>query len=160
MDYNHRISAAGNHEAPRVADVAGRSLIAVGRVAADRAVTERNHEAGGSVIVGGVAEDQAVLSRHAAHRLEHLDQPRPRYDAVVEVVVGGDAGDGAERRLATLPPDRPFGRIDGQTDLAGSVPLTSLKQLEIPEGALGDFFGPGTTVGIPFAAQLGVRLTF
>jgi hypothetical protein len=40
------------------------------------------------------------------------------------------------------------------------VPLTSLKQLEIPEGALGDFFGPGTTVGIPFAAQLGVRLTF
>lgn len=40
------------------------------------------------------------------------------------------------------------------------VPITSLKQLEIPEGALGDFFGPGTTVGIPFAAQLGVRLTF
>ncbi len=41
-----------------------------------------------------------------------------------------------------------------------TVPLTSLKQLEIPEGALGDFFGPGTTVGIPFAAQLGVRVTF
>jgi hypothetical protein len=44
--------------------------------------------------------------------------------------------------------------------LANSVPLTSLKQLEIPEGALGDFFGPGTTVGTPFAAQLGVRVTF
>ena len=43
---------------------------------------------------------------------------------------------------------------------AAAVPLTSLKQLEIPEGALGDFFGPGTTVGIPFAAQLGVRVTF
>ena len=41
-----------------------------------------------------------------------------------------------------------------------TVPITSLKQLEIPEGALGDFFGPGTTVGIPFAAQLGVRVTF
>jgi len=40
------------------------------------------------------------------------------------------------------------------------VPLTSLKQLEIPEGALGDFFGPGTTVGIPFAAQIGIRVTF
>ncbi len=38
--------------------------------------------------------------------------------------------------------------------------ITGLKQLEIPEGALGDFFGPGTTVGIPFAAQLGVRVTF
>jgi carboxypeptidase family protein len=43
---------------------------------------------------------------------------------------------------------------------AASVPITSLKQLEIPEGALGDFFGPGTTVGIPFAAQIGVRVNF
>ena len=41
-----------------------------------------------------------------------------------------------------------------------TTPITSLKQLEIPEGALGDFFGPGTTVGIPFAAQVGVRATF
>jgi hypothetical protein len=39
-------------------------------------------------------------------------------------------------------------------------PITSLKQLEIPAGVLGDFFGPGTTVGIPFAAQLGVRVNF
>jgi hypothetical protein len=41
-----------------------------------------------------------------------------------------------------------------------TTPITNLNQLEIPEGALGDFFGPGTTVGIPFAAQLGVRVTF
>ena len=39
-------------------------------------------------------------------------------------------------------------------------PITSLNQLRFPAGALGDFFGPGTTVGIPFAAQLGVKLTF
>ena len=39
-------------------------------------------------------------------------------------------------------------------------PITSLQQLAIPAGALGDFFGPGTTVGIPFAAQFGIRLTF
>jgi hypothetical protein len=39
-------------------------------------------------------------------------------------------------------------------------PVTSFKQLEIPAGGLGDFFGPGTTVGIPFAAQLGVRVNF
>jgi hypothetical protein len=39
-------------------------------------------------------------------------------------------------------------------------PITSLNQLRVPGGALGDFFGPGTTVGIPFAAQLGVRVTF
>ena len=43
---------------------------------------------------------------------------------------------------------------------ANQVPITTLKQLEIPSGGLGDFFGPGTTVGIPFVAQLGVRVTF
>jgi len=39
-------------------------------------------------------------------------------------------------------------------------PITNLNQLRVPAGALGDFFGPGTTVGIPFAAQLGIRLSF
>ena len=39
-------------------------------------------------------------------------------------------------------------------------PITSLNQLRYPAGALGDFFGPGTTVGIPFAAQLGIKLAF
>jgi hypothetical protein len=43
---------------------------------------------------------------------------------------------------------------------ACSVPVTSGAQLLVPAGALGDFFGPGTTVGIPFAAQLGLRVTF
>jgi hypothetical protein len=41
------------------------------------------------------------------------------------------------------------------------VPITDpQKQLLFPSGALGDFFGPGTTVGIPFAAQVGVRVSF
>ncbi|HEV2290077.1 MAG TPA: carboxypeptidase regulatory-like domain-containing protein [Candidatus Acidoferrales bacterium] len=39
-------------------------------------------------------------------------------------------------------------------------PITSLNQLRVAAGGLGDFFGPGTTVGIPFAAQIGARLTF
>ena len=39
-------------------------------------------------------------------------------------------------------------------------PIRSLKDLRMPAGALGDFFGPGTTVGMPFAAQFGVRLSF
>ena len=41
-----------------------------------------------------------------------------------------------------------------------TTPITKPKQLLVPSGALGDFFGPGTTVGIPFAAQVGVRVTF
>jgi hypothetical protein len=40
------------------------------------------------------------------------------------------------------------------------TPVTSLKQLAVPAGGLGDFFGPGTTVGIPFAAQVGAKVTF
>jgi hypothetical protein len=39
-------------------------------------------------------------------------------------------------------------------------PITSLNQLRVPAGALGDFFGPGTTVGIPFSAQIGFRMRF
>jgi hypothetical protein len=37
---------------------------------------------------------------------------------------------------------------------------TNPNQLRVAGGALGDFFGPGTTVGIPFAAQLGLRVDF
>jgi hypothetical protein len=43
---------------------------------------------------------------------------------------------------------------------ATQKPITSLSQLREAGGGLGDFFGPGTTVGIPFAAQVGVRVTF
>ena len=43
---------------------------------------------------------------------------------------------------------------------AQTAPVSSGKQLLVPSGALGDFFGPGTTVGIPFAAQVGLRFTF
>ncbi len=45
-------------------------------------------------------------------------------------------------------------------DCTQTQPITSLNQLRVPAGGLGDFFGPGTTVGIPFAAQLGVRVSF
>jgi len=67
--------------------------------------------------------------------------------------------------FAQMQPD-PVTGITNVTDIctvadcSHTTPITSLKQLEIPSGGLGDFFGPGTTVGIPFAAQLGVRVTF
>jgi hypothetical protein len=46
------------------------------------------------------------------------------------------------------------------SDCSTTTPFTSPNQLRLAGGALGDFFGPGTTVGIPFAAQAGVRITF
>lgn len=45
-------------------------------------------------------------------------------------------------------------------DCSVTRPIRSLKDLRVPGGALGDFFGPGTTVGIPFSAQVGVRFSF
>ena len=51
--------------------------------------------------------------------------------------------------------------ICSEPNCSAMVPITNpQKQLLFPAGALGDFFGPGTTVGIPFAAQLGVRVNF
>lgn len=41
-----------------------------------------------------------------------------------------------------------------------TVPITSPNQLRVPAGTFGDFFGPGTTVGVPFTAQFGVRVSF
>jgi hypothetical protein len=45
-------------------------------------------------------------------------------------------------------------------DCSQTRPITNPKQLLVPAGALGDFFGPDTTVGIPFAAQVWVRVSF
>jgi hypothetical protein len=58
--------------------------------------------------------------------------------------------------ISALP--NPVNDLNNATQICsatGCVPITSSKQFLVPAGALGDFFGPGTTVGIPFAAQLG-----
>lgn len=67
--------------------------------------------------------------------------------------------------IAALP--NPVNSLSNATSICGDpacttmVPITDpQKQLLFPSGALGDFFGPGTTVGIPFAAQVGVRVSF
>jgi hypothetical protein len=44
--------------------------------------------------------------------------------------------------------------------VTNNVTVSNLNQLRLAGGALGDFFGPGTTVGTPFAAQIGGRVTF
>jgi len=66
--------------------------------------------------------------------------------------------------LPNLPPaEAQAGNVTDictNADCTTTAPITSLNQLRFPGGGLGDFFGPGTTVGIPFAAQLGVRATF
>lgn len=67
--------------------------------------------------------------------------------------------------ISALP--NPVNNLSNATAICTNPSCTSMvpimnpqKQLLFPSGALGDFFGPGTTVGIPFAAQLGVRVSF
>ncbi len=66
--------------------------------------------------------------------------------------------------LAALP--KPVNSLTNATSFCLNTactqtqPITSLDQLRFPAGALWDFFGPGTTVGIAFAAQLGIRMRF
>ena len=68
--------------------------------------------------------------------------------------------------IALLPVPSAQAQLGNITDICtnpactSTQPITSFNQLRVPGGALGDFFGPGTTVGIPFAAQLGVRVVF
>ncbi|HEV3305778.1 MAG TPA: carboxypeptidase regulatory-like domain-containing protein [Candidatus Sulfotelmatobacter sp.] len=68
--------------------------------------------------------------------------------------------------IALLPVPSAQAQLGNITDICtnpactATQPITSINQLRVPGGALGDFFGPGTTVGIPFAAQLGVRVNF
>lgn len=68
--------------------------------------------------------------------------------------------------IASLPVPAAEAAVGNITDICtnadctATAPISSPDQLRLVGGALGDFFGPGTTVGVPFAAQLGVRVTF
>jgi hypothetical protein len=68
--------------------------------------------------------------------------------------------------IATLPVPSAEAQTGNVTDIctdsscSSTEPISSPNQLRVAGGALGDFFGPGTTVGIPFAAQIGARVTF
>jgi hypothetical protein len=68
--------------------------------------------------------------------------------------------------IATLPVPSAEAQTGNVTDIcvdsscSSTEPISSPSQLRVAGGALGDFFGPGTTVGIPFAAQIGARVTF
>ncbi len=64
-----------------------------------------------------VGDAQAVVLRQFADALEHLRQPRARDGAVHAVVVGRDAPDRRERRLAAGPEQQPL--LLGGRHLAG-----------------------------------------
>ena len=67
--------------------------------------------------------------------------------------------------ISGLVPNDPAQQLNAtlhctNADCSTFAPIRSLNDLRVPAGALGDFFGPGTTNGVPFAAQFGVRVSF
>ena len=68
--------------------------------------------------------------------------------------------------VASLPVPAAEAAAGNVTDICtnaactSTTPISSPSQLRLAAGALGDFFGPGTTVGTPFAAQIGIRASF
>ena len=62
-------------------------------------------------------------------RPEHLDQPRPRNDRVLHVVVGGDPAHRREGRLARLPDQLALGLVLRHANRVGSGALADLDHL-------------------------------
>ena len=82
------------------------------------------HEQRMEVAVAGVEDvhhDQLVAVGDLVHLPQHLAQPRPGHDGVVQVVVRLDAGDGAERALAALPDEGPLDVVGRHPHRAGAV---------------------------------------
>ena len=67
--------------------------------------------------VEDVADPQAVLRRQLVDSPKHRREPRARHDAVLHVVVGGDAAHRREGALAPEPQERPLVRVAGRADL-------------------------------------------
>ena len=83
------------------------------------------------VAVAGVehiGDAQPVMLRQFAHALEHLRQSRPRDGAIHAVVVGRDASDRRERRLAAGPEQQPL--LFGGRDLAARRPARCRDRLD------------------------------
>ena len=67
--------------------------------------------------VEDVADPQPVLASELADPAQHLRQPRPRHDPVLDVVVGRHAAHRGERRLAPAPEQRPLRLVGRDADL-------------------------------------------
>ena len=98
----------------------------------------KNWKKRGAIVVGGLA----VVGIAAALVLNALNSNIALYVTPSEVAAGNVTD------------------ICLNADCSAMRPIRSLKDLRMPGGALGDFFGAGTTVGVPFSAQLGIRFSF
>ena len=162
-DVRHRFVLAGTYKSPGGFEVSGLT-----QAESARPFTITNAEGSSRILVNGTPSSldqfratpylQTDLRVSRPTRIPHLNSETATVTPFIEMFnLFNRNNPGAN--YVTNAASIPGCTEDPQTAIA-SCTATNLKQLGIPGGALGDFFGPGTTVGIPFAAQIGARVTF
>ncbi|HEY3927583.1 MAG TPA: TonB-dependent receptor [Candidatus Koribacter sp.] len=165
-DVRHRAVLAGTYHAPL-----GIELSTMTQVESARPFTITNADGSGRAVINGVETtmDQfrgrpyfqvdMRVSRpfHVQERLEVL----PFFE-FFNLLNRNNPGAFYVTDIAALPVNNPDNAtaICLNATCSQSTAIMSPNQLRVPAGAFGDFFGPGTTVGIPFSAQFGVRVSF
>ena len=169
-DVTHRFVLAGTLHIP-----GGFELTTITQAESARPFTITNATSTGRISVNGVPESldevrgtpyiQADLRVTRPFKIGERWQILP-FAEFFNLFNRNNPGANYVTNIALLPVPSAQAQLGNITDICtnpactSTQPITSINQLRLPGGALGDFFGPGTTVGIPFAAQLGVRVVF
>jgi len=169
-DVRHRFVIAGTVYAP-----GGIELATLTQAESARPYTITNADGSGRISINGVPESldqvrgtpyiQVDLRVSRPIHLGERVELRP-FAEFFNLLNRNNPGANFVTSITLLPVPPGQAQSGNITDLCTNPgctttrPITSINQLRVPAGGLGDFFGPGTTVGIPFAAQLGVRLSF
>jgi hypothetical protein len=169
-DSRHRFVLAGTLYAP-----AGFEFTTLTQAESARPYTIVNADSSGRIFVNGVAEPldgvrgrpylQADLRVSRPFKFADRFELRP-FAEFFNIFNRNNPGANYVTSITLLPVPPAQAQSGNITDIcldascAATRPIKSINQLRIPAGGLGDFFGPGTTVGIPFAAQFGLRLSF
>ena len=118
----------------------------------DAGLAAVEHDERVQVAVAGmehVHHDELVGRRDLVHAAQHLDELGARHDGVVQVVVGCDAGDRAERRLASLPQQHAFGVVRSDAHARCTVGVRDL-------GDEGDLLGDAGVEPVDLYEQHGL----
>jgi hypothetical protein len=169
-DVTHRFVLAGTLHIP-----GGFELTTLTQAESARPFTITNATSSGRVSVNGVPESldqvrgtpyiQADVRLSRPFKIGDRWEVRP-FAEFFNLFDRNNPGANYVTNIALLPVPAAEAQLGNITDICTNAactathPIASINQLRVPAGALGDFFGPGTTVGIPFAAQLGVRVSF
>ena len=167
-DVRHRFLLAGTFRAPF-----GLELTTLSQFESARPFTMTTPATGNRAVVNGV-ETSLDQFRGTPYAQVDLRVARPfsigervKINPFVEffnLFNRNNPGNNYAADVSALPvPVNDFANVTAfcrNADCSVTTPVTNPNQLKFAAGALGDFFGPGTTVGIFFAAQVGVRVTF